>query len=88
MWGYLYRNNLIKFLGEDLAGKISVGYEKISPLTNISDRKEWVKGTLERLKSNSTEQQQFEIMSNNALTRPLAEMKRYKDTCSSETNSS
>jgi effector-binding domain-containing protein len=79
LWVYLYLNNLIKFLGKDLADRISKGYQKITPLTNIADRKQWVKGTLEKLKANSTEHQQFEIMSNIALTRPSAEMKRYKD---------
>lgn len=78
MWNYLYKSALSKYLGEEKQEKIYLDGDKITPFTNIDDRIFWVKETLERLKEESTPEEQFQILSHIALIRPLEEINQYK----------
>ena len=78
MWNYLYKKALCKYLGEEKQERIYLDGDKITPFTNIEDRILWVKETLERLKKESSLEEQFQILSEIALTRPLEEINQYK----------
>jgi hypothetical protein len=77
-WGEWYLKSLIEILGEEKAVEIWKGGEKITPFTDIKERTQWVKETLERLKLNSSNKEQFEIISRIALPRPIEEINIYK----------
>jgi len=79
MWDKLYRDHLEEILGEEKRKIIWGDGDKITPFTSIEERAVWVKDTLERLKKQSTENQQFEIISRLALPRPLDEIDQYKE---------
>lgn len=78
VWDKKYKKNLISILGIEKAEKIWEGGEKMNPFIPIEERIEWVKKTLDKLKESSTEDEQFEIISRLALTRPKEDINVYK----------
>ena len=78
MWNYLYKTALKKFLGEEKQHQIYLDGDKITPLSGIEERTPWVKNTLDRLKKESSQEEQFQILSHIALVRPMEEIKQYK----------
>lgn len=77
-WVHLYKHNLYKVLDKQLADHIFEGGEKITGEVDIQTRVSWVSETLGKLRDNSTNKQQFDILSEIALTRPLSEINTYK----------
>ncbi|UYP43766.1 hypothetical protein NEF87_000051 [Candidatus Lokiarchaeum ossiferum] len=79
MWNYLYKRALNKYLGHEKQEKIYLDGDKITPFTKINDRIQWVKKTLERLKQESSKEEQFQILSHIALDRPIEEINQFKE---------
>ena len=77
-WPEIYREQLLRVLGEDLTDEIWQGGEQITPFTLVDERAAWVAASLERLKQHTTGEQQFDILSRVALVRPLEEIDKYK----------
>ena len=77
-WPEVYREQLLRVLGAELAQKIWAGGEQITPYTLVDDRADWVAQSLERLKQHTDQDQQFDILSRVALVRPLEDVMKYK----------
>ena len=77
-WPEIYRQQLVRVLGEESAAHIWVGGEAVTPFTLVDERAAWVGASLERLKAHSTLDQQFDILSRVALTRPPEDVEKYK----------
>ncbi|MFC2082845.1 hypothetical protein ACFLSG_02255 [Candidatus Bipolaricaulota bacterium] len=77
-WPEIYKQQLVRVLGEALAGEIWAGGDKLAPFTLVDERAAWVGQSLERLKGHSTLDQQFDILSRVALLRPAEDTAKYR----------
>jgi len=77
-WPEVYRNQLVRVLGTDLATRIWAGGEQITPFTLVDDRARWVGESLEQLKRHTDQDQQFDILSRVALVRPREDAEKHK----------
>lgn len=77
-WPEIYRQQLMRVLGEELANEIWEGGDGITPFTLVDERAAWVGGSLERLKQYSDQDQQFDILSRVALVRPAEDTAKYR----------
>jgi len=77
-WPEVYREQLVRVLGEDRARKIWSGGEKMTPHTLVDERCAWVAESIDRLKEDTDMEQQFDILSRVALVRPIGEIPKYK----------
>ncbi|MDH5744909.1 MAG: hypothetical protein OEZ52_15305, partial [Candidatus Aminicenantes bacterium] len=77
-WPEVYREQLVRVLGEDRAQKIWRGGEKITPHTLVDERCAWVAETIDRLKERTNMEQQFDILSRVALIRPVEGITKFK----------
>jgi len=77
-WPEIYKQQLIRVLGEELANEIWEGGEAITPFTLVDKRAAWVGRSLERLKRYSDQDQQFDILSRVALVRPAEDTAKYR----------
>jgi len=77
-WPEVYREQLLRVLGEDLTKDIWQGGEQITPFTRVDERAAWVAASLERLKQYTDQVEQFDILSRVALVRPLEDVLKYK----------
>lgn len=77
-WPEVYREQLLRVLGSKLADEIWSGGENITPFTLVDDRVKWVSQSIERLKSQTNQDQQFDILSRVALVRPLEDINKHK----------
>jgi effector-binding domain-containing protein len=77
-WPEVYREQLVRVLGEDRAQKIWRGGEKITPHTLVDERCAWVAESIDRLKEGTNLEQQFDILSRVALIRPVEGIKQFK----------
>ncbi len=77
-WPEVYRKQLIRVLGENMAEKIWKGGEKITPHTLVDERCAWVAESIARLKQLTNMEQQFDILSRVALIRPIEDVQKYK----------
>jgi effector-binding domain-containing protein len=78
-WPELYREQLVRVLGERPAAMIWSGGESITPFTEVDERAAWVGASLERLKERSDQDQQFDILSRVALLRPAEDVSKFKE---------
>jgi len=76
-WPEVYRDQLLRVLGPDLAREIWAGGEEITPFTLVDERVDWVASSLGRLK-HATQDQQFDILSRVALVRPIEDTNKFK----------
>jgi hypothetical protein len=77
-WPQVYRAQLARVLGPELTDEIWAGGETITPFTLVDERAAWVAGSLDRLKSYTDQDQQFDILSRVALIRPSEDAMAYK----------
>jgi len=77
-WPEIYREQLIRVLGEDAADDVWRGGEAITPFTLVDDRAAWVGESLRRLKQQTTPEQQFDTLSRVALHRPVEDTAMYR----------
>lgn len=77
-WPEVYKEQLLRVLGPEKTAEIWQGGEHITPFTLVNERVEWVAESLERLKAHTNEEQQFDILSRVALTRPIEDIMKYK----------
>ena len=77
-WPEVYREQLVRVLGEDRAQKIWRGGEKMTPHTLVDERCAWVAESIDRLKERTNRKQQFDILSRVALIRPVEEITKFK----------
>lgn len=77
-WPEIYRQQLVRVLGSELAAEIWAGGEEIAPFTLVDERAAWVGASLERLKVHANVDQQFEILSRVALVRPPEDGEKFK----------
>lgn len=77
-WPEVYREQLVRVLGEDMARKIWRGGEKMTPHTLVDERCTWVAESIDRLKEYTNMEQQFDILSRVALTRPIEGITKFK----------
>ena len=77
-WPEIYRQQLIRVLGEELANEIWEGGGAITPFTLVDERAAWVRQSLERLERYSDQDQQFDILSRVALVRPAEDTAKYR----------
>jgi hypothetical protein len=77
-WPEVYWAQLVRVLGDELAGQIWAGGEQITPFTPVDERAAWVGQSLARLKQHAGPEQQFDILSRVALVRPLEDVNKYK----------
>lgn len=77
-WPEVYRQQLLRVLGPELADAIWAGGEALTPFTPVDERVVWVARSLERLKAHTTPKQQFDILSRVALVRPSEDVLKYK----------
>jgi len=77
-WPEIYKQQLVRVLGEQLADVIWRGGEAITPFTLVDERAAWVGQSLERLKQQSNQDQQFDILSRVALVRPTEDTDKYR----------
>jgi len=77
-WPEIYKQQLIRVLGEELANEIWEGGDAITPFTLVDERAAWVGQSLERLKRHSNQDQQFDILSRVALVRPAEDTDKYR----------
>lgn len=78
-WPQIYKQQLLRVLGEPLTTTIWEGGDAITPFTLVDERAEWVGQSLERLKAHTNLDQQFDILSRVALVRPSEDAARFKD---------
>jgi hypothetical protein len=69
-WPEVYSAQLERVLGAEAAAGIWAGGERVTPHTPVGPRCDWVAETIQRLKRQSTPEQQFDILSRVALDRP------------------
>jgi hypothetical protein len=77
-WPEVYREQLGRVLGEERAGGIWAGGESLTPHTLVDERCAWVAESIARLKAQTSEEQQYDVLSRVALKRPLEEILEYK----------
>jgi len=77
-WPEVYREQLTRVLGREMAEDIWLGGEAITPHTLVDERAAWVGKSIARLKARTTERQQFDILSRVALKRPEEDVAHYK----------
>lgn len=77
-WPEVYRAQLVRVLGEEAATEVWDGGDRITPFTGVDERCLWVGASIERLKTVSTLDQQFDILSRVSLVRPRENVMRYK----------
>ena len=77
-WPEVYLAQLERVLGMDAAERIWAGGENITPFTLVDERAAWVAESLQRLKAESDQDQQFDILSRVALIRPDEDINHYK----------
>jgi len=77
-WPEVYKEQLLRVLGPESAAEIWQGGEQITPFTPVDERVEWVGQSLERLKAQTNQEQQFDILSRVALVRPAEDIMKYK----------
>ena len=77
-WPEIYKQQLLRVLGEELADKIWEGGDAMTPFTLVDERAAWVGQSLERLKQHSDQDQQFDILSRVALVRPAEDTAKYR----------
>jgi effector-binding domain-containing protein len=77
-WPEVYREQLVRVLGEGSARKIWKGGEKITPHTLVNERCAWVAESIDRLKECTNMEQQFDILSRVALIRPIEGITKFK----------
>lgn len=77
-WPEVYMEQLDRVLGKAVAEEIWRGGEKITPHTLVDERCAWVAETIDRLKKQTTPEQQFDILSRVALIRPVEDVMKYK----------
>jgi len=77
-WKEVFREELQRVLGGDMAEEIWAGGEDINPHTPVDERVLWVAEAMERLKAHTDEAQQFDILSRVALIRPAEDRKSFK----------
>lgn len=77
-WPEIYRQQLLRVLGEELAGNIWAGGDNITPFTLVDERAVWVGKSLGRLKQHSNQDQQFDILSRVALMRPAEDTVKFR----------
>jgi effector-binding domain-containing protein len=77
-WPEVYKEQLLRVVGPELADEIWRGGENITPFTLVDDRVEWVAQSIERLKQHTNQDQQFDILSRVALVRPIEDVMKYK----------
>jgi len=77
-WPEVYREQLLRVLGPELAAEIWQGGEAVTPFTLVDERVAWVAQTIERLKLHTTLEQQFDILSRVALVRPIEDIDKFK----------
>jgi len=77
-WPEKYREELIRVLGEEAAEIVWAGGEEMTPHTLVDDRCRWVAESIDRLKSHSSQEQQFDVLSRVALVRPPEDIRKYK----------
>jgi hypothetical protein len=78
-WPEVYREQLVRVLGEEAAVSIWKGGESITPHTPVDPRAEWVASSIARLKERTDVDQQFDILSRVALVRPREDLQRYRE---------
>ena len=77
-WPGVYKEQLTRVLGKNIADKIWQGGEKMTPHTLVDERCVWVAETINRLKKHTDLEQQFDILSRVALIRPIEDVMKYK----------
>jgi len=77
-WPEVYKEQLVRVLGNDTADRIWQGGENLTPHTRVDERCSWVAKTVDRLKETASPDQQFEILSRVALIRPTEDVMKYK----------
>ncbi len=77
-WPEIYKQQLVRVLGEELADTIWEGGDAITPFTLVDERAAWVGTSLERLKQYSNQDQQFDILSRVALVRPAEDTAKFR----------
>jgi hypothetical protein len=77
-WPEIYKEQLVRVLGPELAGEIWAGGESVTPFTLVDERVTWVGESLERLKKHTTPAQQFDVLSRVALVRPIEDVNKFK----------
>jgi hypothetical protein len=69
-WPELYLEQLVRVFGEEAGRRLWRGGDRMTPHTAVDERAAWVGRSIARLKEHSTAEQQFDILSRVALTRP------------------
>lgn len=77
-WPEVYRDQLLRVLGPELAAEIWQGGEAITPYTRVDERVAWVAQSIERLKLHTNLEQQFDILSRVALVRPTEDVEKFR----------
>ena len=77
-WPEVYKEQMLRVLVPGLTDRIWAGGENITPYTLVDDRVEWVAQSLKRLKQNTNQFQQFDILSRVSLVRPVEDVMKYK----------
>ena len=77
-WPEVYRAQLVRVFGEEIAAEVWAGGERLTPFTEVDERVAWVAETIERLKQRATPDQQFDVLSRVALVRPAEDTAKYK----------
>ena len=77
-WPEIYKEQLLRVLGESLTDTIWEGGDALTPFTLVDERADWVGQSLERLKQHSTLEQQFDILSRVALVRPAEDTEHFR----------
>jgi hypothetical protein len=78
-WPEIYKAQLVRVLGDELAETIWDGGDAITPFTLVDERAVWVGQSLERLKRHTDQDQQFDILSGVALVRPVEDTARFRE---------
>jgi effector-binding domain-containing protein len=77
-WSEVYKEQLVRVLVKEAAARIWQDGEKLTPHTLVDERCAWVAETINKLKKQSSLDQQFEILSRVALIRPIEDVMKYK----------
>lgn len=77
-WPEVYREQLVRVLGEEKALDIWKDGDTITPHTLVDTRCAWVAESIDRLKECTNMEQQFDILSRVALIRPIEEITKFK----------
>ena len=77
-WPEVYREELVRVLGEETATVVWEGGEDITPYTLVDERCQWVEASIDRLKQHSDLEQQFDVLSRVALVRPPEDIEKHK----------